>query len=73
MDKQSFLENLQDALQRDDALTMDMRLKDVPEWDSLAMMVTLALAKRDFGKTLGLSALKKLQSVDDLYALLTAK
>ena len=70
MDKQDFLMVFQDTLQSDSALTMDMRLADIPEWDSMAAMGTIALADRQFGKQLKLAELKKVDTVEDVYALL---
>ena len=71
MDAPAFLELLLDTLQRDEALTLDMRLADVPEWDSLAAMAVLALADRRFGRRLSLADFKTLVTVGDLHALLT--
>jgi len=71
MDKNAFLAMLQEAFQRDDPLTMDMSLAGMPEWDSLAAMVTLALAKQHFGKNLRIADFKKTMTVEDLYVLLT--
>ncbi len=35
---EKFLEDFQDLLQRDDPITMDTPLRDMEEWDSLAVM-----------------------------------
>ncbi|MDL2207194.1 phosphopantetheine-binding protein [Desulfovibrio sp. OttesenSCG-928-F20] len=70
MDKQNFLALLQDTLQCEDALEMEMRLVNIPEWDSMAAMATMALADRRFGKQLKLAQFKKLETVEELYALL---
>jgi acyl carrier protein len=72
MDKNTFLTLLRDTLQCEKILTMDTLLADVPEWDSLAAMATLALAKQCFGKILKLVQIKKAVTVGDVYALLTA-
>jgi acyl carrier protein len=67
----NFLELIRDTLQRDDALEMNTRLEEITEWDSLSMMAVLALGARNFGKRLNLSEIKKAQTVEDLYVLLT--
>jgi acyl carrier protein len=72
MDKKTFLALLRDALQCEGPLEMDLPLAQVPEWDSLSAMATLALAERSFGRRLKLARIKKAATVDDLYALLTA-
>jgi Phosphopantetheine attachment site. len=71
MDKDAFLSMLQDVLQRGEPVAMDMPLADIPEWDSLTAMLTLALAKQHFGKDLKIADFKKTVLVEDLYALLT--
>lgn len=71
MDKDIFLSMLQDAFQREAPLSMDMPLAEIPEWDSLTAMLTLAWAKQHFGKHLKMSDFKKITSVEDLYAMLT--
>ena len=71
MDTVSFLPLLLDTLQREEALCMDMKLTDLAEWDSIAAMAILALADRKFNKKLALADFKALETVDDLYVLLT--
>ena len=71
MDKDAFLSMLQDVLQRGEPLDMDMALAEIPEWDSLTAMLTLALAKQRFGKDLKIADFKKTILVEDLYAFLT--
>ena len=70
MHKQDFLSLFQDTLQCEESLTMDIRLADIPDWDSMAAMATIALAERQFGKHLKLAQLKNAETVEDLYALL---
>lgn len=70
MDKHKFLALLQDTLQCEEALATEMRFTDIPEWDSMAAMATMAMAERHFGRQIKLAQLKKLVTVEDLYALL---
>lgn len=72
MDRKAFLELLQETFQREDPLAMDMPLAEIPEWDSLAAMLTLTLAKRRFGKELKTADLKPLTTVEDMYVLLAS-
>ncbi|MDR1242405.1 MAG: hypothetical protein LBM00_06465 [Deltaproteobacteria bacterium] len=71
MDNAAFLAMLQEAFQRGEPLAMDMPLAEIPEWDSLTAMLTLALAKQHFGRNLKLADFKKTVLVKDLHALLT--
>ncbi len=66
MNKTEFLEELQDVLQRDDALTADMALQEIPEWDSLAMMAVVAFFDRNFDIKLTFNDFKNFKTVEDL-------
>ena len=69
MTKAEFLEAFQDVLQRDDAVTADMVLTDMDEWDSLSKMATMSYFKGHFGVAITLDTLGKLEKVSDLIAL----
>jgi len=66
MNREDFLEELQDLLQRDDPLTPDMELRDLPEWDSLSMMSLAAFFDEHFNMTLAFADFEALITVDDL-------
>jgi acyl carrier protein len=66
MNREEFLENLQDLLQRDDPLTPDMELRGLPEWDSLSMMRLAAFFDEHFNMTLAFADFEALITVDDL-------
>lgn len=42
MTTDEFLVEFQDMLQRDDAVDIDMVLKDIEEWDSMSVMACMA-------------------------------
>lgn len=71
MNKEDFLLQLQETLQRDEPLSMGTPFAEVSEWDSLAAMSAHALAARSFGKTLKLKEITAAASPGDLYALFT--
>ena len=71
MDPSFFTELLSDTLQSEGSISIDTALGDIPEWDSMAAMVVLALAERKFSKKIFLADLKNLTTVNDLYELLT--
>ena len=66
MNREEFLEKLQDLLQRDDPLTPDMELRGLPEWDSLSMMSLAAFFDEHFNMTLAFADFEALITVDDL-------
>jgi acyl carrier protein len=69
MDSATFLEELHEILQREDPLTPDTALRDMEEWDSLAVMACMAWLGGKFGVKTRFSQYKKLRNVDDLMRL----
>ncbi|ANV98006.1 acyl carrier protein [Helicobacter enhydrae] len=69
MKKQEFLLALQDALQRDEALEENMKLNELEEWDSLAIVSLIALYDQLFAIQVTGNTLRECQSVSDLIAL----
>lgn len=66
MKKDELLEEIKEALQRDEELSLDMRLEDLDEWDSLAIISLIALYDDLFSVILTNEELQKCESVDDL-------
>lgn len=64
-----FLQVFQDVLQRDEPLSAEDALADIEEWDSLAVMATIAWFDRNLGKKLTFRDFKGLKSVADIAAL----
>ena len=64
-----FLEEFQDVLQRDEAITPDLPLAAIEEWDSLAVMGTIAFFDKRFGIRLTFASFKDLSTVEDIIAL----
>ena len=69
MQLDEFLPIFQDVLQRDDPLTADDALADIEEWDSLAVMATIAWFDRNLGRKLTFKDFKSLETVADIAAL----
>ena len=65
MKKDELLEKIKDAIQRDESLHIDMKLCDIEEWDSLAIISLITLYD-DFGIHLNGNTLKSCKSVGDL-------
>ena len=66
MTKDEFLVQMQDVLQTDDTLTAETVLDDLAEWDSLAMMATMAFLDKNFGVKVGIKDFMEMNTMDDL-------
>lgn len=66
---EDFLKNFADALNQPDAgFTADRKLKDVPNWDSLAILTTLSMVDQEYGVTLTGADLQACETIGDVYA-----
>lgn len=70
MNREEFLENLQEVLQCDDAFKIDATLADIEEWDSLSMMSVLVFFSKACGIKIEFLAVKNSKTVEDLYNLM---
>ena len=68
MTKEEFLEKMQDVLQTDEALTAETVLGDLVEWDSLAIMATMAFLDKNFGIKVGIRDFIGMNTMADLMA-----
>lgn len=68
MTKAEFCTEMQDVLQTDAELTPETVLGDLDEWDSLAMMATMAFLDKNFGVKVGLKDFKDMNTLADLMA-----
>ena len=68
MTKDEFLAEMQDVLQTEETLTDGTVLDDLPEWDSLAMMATMAFFDKKFGVKVGIRDFKAMNTIADLMA-----
>ncbi|HEB9314153.1 acyl carrier protein [Campylobacter coli] len=66
MTKTEFLEELKEAMHRDEDLSEDMLLDDIDEWDSLAFVSIMVLFKNLFEIKITGEDLKNCQKVGDL-------
>ena len=69
MNKNEFLTQMQDILQRDDASHETDVLADYEEWDSLSKMAVMAYFYQTFGIKITLAEMSALQNVSDLIRL----
>lgn len=68
---EKFLTIFQETIDREKPLELDMRLADIPEWDSLSAMAFIGLANSKYNKKLKLTDLEQASTVADLYAFLS--
>ena len=60
------LEHIQDALQRDEKLDFNMKLDDIEEWDSLAIVSIISLYDGLFKKIITGNDLRECKTVEDV-------
>ena len=68
MTRAEFIVEMQDVLQTDEQLTAETVLADLAEWDSLAVMATMAFLDRNFGVKLSIADIKELNAIGDIAA-----
>lgn len=70
MQLSEFLLTFQDLLQREEPVAAEDALADIEEWDSLAIMSTIAWFDRQLGIKLTFKDFKELKTVADIAALI---
>ena len=73
MTSTDFLDAFQDKLQRDDAITLHDKLKEMEEWDSLAFMAVVAFFDIHFDVRLTFEILEECITVEDVAKLAQGK
>lgn len=68
MTREEFVAEMQEVLQTEEALSSESALEDLAEWDSLAIMATVAFLDRNFGVKMKLSDIKELKTIGDIAA-----
>ena len=66
MTKEELLKELANAMNRKNAISEDMVLDDIDEWDSLSRMCVITFFEDNFNKELTLEDLSKMTTVADL-------
>lgn len=69
MKKQDFLKELAEIMQIETVPCGTERIKDFPEWDSMANLGVMSMFDMEFGITLKTDDLKKITTVNELMAL----
>ncbi len=68
MTREEFLIEMQDVLQTEEVLTFDTVLAELPEWDSLAIMSTMAFLDSNFGVKTSMADYAAMKTVEDIAA-----
>ena len=68
MTRDEFIVEMQDVLQTESTVTAETSLADLAEWDSLAVMATMAYLDRNFGVKLSIADIKELKTIGDIAA-----
>lgn len=66
MKRAVLLEEINNALQREEPLSEDVRIADIREWDSLTVISIIALFDKLFGINLALADLNEAMTIRDL-------
>ena len=66
MTKDEFLKEMTEVLQTEGEISFDTVLADMPEWDSLSVMATMAFLGQNFNVKTSLQDYKKLHTLGDI-------
>ena len=66
MTRNEFLLEMQDVLQVEETLTFDTVLSDLSEWDSLAVMSTMAFLDSKFGVKTAMADYAAMKTIEDI-------
>ncbi|MBI5698805.1 acyl carrier protein [Candidatus Saganbacteria bacterium] len=69
MTKEELMGRIKELMQRDDTLSQEMILQEIPEWDSLTVMSMVAAYNKLFGIKLTARAVMDCKTVADLIGL----
>ena len=67
MKAEEFIKKLIDIMDTDAQLTLETKLSDVEEWDSLSAVSFYSFCNTKLGKQIDVEDLKAAQTVNDLY------
>lgn len=69
MDEEKFLVQLAELMDTEEELSMDKRLDDIEEWDSLSYVAFMAFAHNIFKRDIERQSVRQAVNVGDLYKL----
>ena len=66
MEKNTFLEKLQEALEENTVLHTDTKFSDLDNFDSMSIMILIAFIDENFNEKISASQFKEIKTVTDL-------
>lgn len=66
MDTTQFLELMQDTLDLETELTLDVKFRELDEWDSLAYLSTIAMIDDEYDVVINANDFKALETLGDI-------
>ena len=66
MNREEFLTNFADVLQTEEELSFDTELESLEDWDSLAIMATMAFLDKQFGVKTVFQDYKSMKTINDI-------
>ncbi len=66
MDTAQFLELMQDTLDLETELTLDVKFRELDEWDSLAYLSTIAMIDDEYDVVINANDFKALETLGDI-------
>ena len=66
MTRDEFLTEMQDVLQTEETLSFETVLEELDEWDSLAVMATMAFLDKIFGVKTSISDYLDIKTLEDI-------
>lgn len=73
MDTAQFLELMQDTLDLETELTLDVKFRELDEWDSLAYLSTIAMIDDEYDVVINSNDFKTLETLGDIAKAIEAK
>lgn len=70
MSEEKFLEKMADILDMEAGITMDTKLQDLEEWDSLSIVSYISMVNTECDKRVAVKEVREAESIRDLYCLL---
>lgn len=73
MDTAQFLELMQETLDLETELTLDVKFRDLDEWDSLAYLSTIAMIDDEYDVVINANDFKELETLGDIAKAIEAR
>ena len=73
MDTTQFLELMQETLDIETELTLDMKFRELDEWDSLAYLSTIAMIDDEYDVVINANDFKTLETLGDIAKAIEAR